>query len=326
MSKGIFTVSLDFELHWGGVEKRTLPAYAPYFLNTRKAIPRMLELFAGYGVHATWATVGFLFHESLRDLQDNLPAHQPAYPDSTISTYAYMRHHLIGPDETEDPFHFAPSLIRAIAATDGQELGTHTFSHYYCNEPGQSLETFREDLAAAQRIAAVYQTTLRSLVFPRNQYNEAYLKECYAQGIRAVRSNPASWFWTITIPGEENMWKRINRGADAFLPLSKTSFRLDQLYAPKGVPLCIPASRFLRPYDPKIGLLNTLRLQRIKNEMTYAARQGEIYHLWWHPHNFGWYPDQSIAGLLQLLEHYAQLKIKYGMVSMNMGEVVGCRL
>ena len=66
---GILTISLDFELHWGGFEKWPLgvkdgDSYNQYFLNTRQVIPKMLELFAEHEVHVTWATVGMLFHES----------------------------------------------------------------------------------------------------------------------------------------------------------------------------------------------------------------------------------------------------------------------
>ena len=70
MTKGIFTISLDFELHWGGFEKWSLPQYQQYFFNTRKVIPQMLSLFEKHEVHVTWASVGMLFHnnnESLRN-------------------------------------------------------------------------------------------------------------------------------------------------------------------------------------------------------------------------------------------------------------------
>ena len=321
MSPGIFTISLDFELHWGGVEKRTLPEYEPYFRNTRKVIPRMLDLFATYEVHATWATVGMLFHESLSELQANLPTQHPAYKDQSISIYHYLQTRCMGQQEQDDPFHFAPSLIRAIAATPHQEIGTHTYSHYYCNEPGQTPETFREDLRAAKRAAAPYEIQLNSLVFPRNQFIRDYLKVCYEEGIHTVRSNPNAWFWNITTPSNETLLKRIYRGADAFLAVSKTSYSLESLRHEPGVPLCIPASRFLRPYDPRLGPLNNLRLQRIKREMTVAAQLGEVYHLWWHPHNFGAYPEESMKGLVLLMEHYDSLKRKYGMGSRNMGEI-----
>ena len=56
---GIFTISLDFELHWGVHDQRPLAAYARNLLGAREAIPRMLELFDAIAL--TWATVGLLF-------------------------------------------------------------------------------------------------------------------------------------------------------------------------------------------------------------------------------------------------------------------------
>ena len=42
--KGIFTISLDFELHWGCFQNmKTINApEEQYFINTRNAIPQML--------------------------------------------------------------------------------------------------------------------------------------------------------------------------------------------------------------------------------------------------------------------------------------------
>ena len=80
----------------------------------------------------------------------------------------------IGVDEERDPEHLAGSLVELIGGSDGQEVGSHTFSHYYCLEPGQNEATFRADLAAAQAIALRRGLELTSLVLPRNQWNPAY--------------------------------------------------------------------------------------------------------------------------------------------------------
>jgi peptidoglycan/xylan/chitin deacetylase (PgdA/CDA1 family) len=321
MQQGIFTISLDFELHWGGVEKRTLPEYNQYFQNTREVIPRMLELFNEYGIHVTWATVGMLFHPSLRDLFAHAPKRRPLYEDSTISTYRYIAKELPEGGEQELPFHFAPSLIELIKATPNQEIGTHTYSHYYCNEPGQTVVDFRADLRAAVQVACTKGVQLRSLVFPRNQFNKDYLKVCYDEGIRVVRSNPMNWFWEISRPADETPWKRLNRGADAYLPISHTSYSLADLKIEKDLPLSLPASRFLRPYDPRLKNLNEIRIRRIMGEMAKAAEKGEVYHLWWHPHNFGSHPKQSLRSLKAILEKYRSLRDRKGFTSMNMAEI-----
>jgi peptidoglycan/xylan/chitin deacetylase (PgdA/CDA1 family) len=324
---GTFTISLDFELHWGGFEKWPLEDYKQYFLNTRTTIPEMLSLFAQHEVHVTWATVGMLFHNSREELLNNAPSQKPSYSVGELSAYNYINTKGIGSNEEEDPFHFASSLIKKIVAVPFQELGTHTFSHYYCNEKGQTLEQFRDDMAAAKRAAAQYGTSLRSLVFPRNQFNEHYLKVCFEEGIRVVRSNPLDWFWNIESTQGESMWKRLNRGMDAYFPIGKkNTYTLDSVPVHDGFPLSLPASRLLRPYNPKELFLNTFKINRICNEMERAAKRGEVYHLWWHPHNFGSFPAQSLDGLRKILKHYAYCRDRWQMNSRTMGELADLRL
>ncbi|MCU0358317.1 MAG: polysaccharide deacetylase family protein [Cyclobacteriaceae bacterium] len=355
--EGIFTISLDFELHWGGFEKWLLEPLAPsrkpqasvssateqritnlpngqagnyqpatnynqYFLNTRQVIPKLLQLFERHEVHVLWATVGMLMHQNKESLVANLPDRKPSYVHNELSAYHFMDSIGIGDNEDNDPFHYAHSLVTKILDTPYQELGSHTFAHYYCNEAGQTVEQFRADLQAAQKAASAYGVKLKSLVFPRNQFNDAYLKVCYEEGFSSVRSNPVDWFWKIETRNE-SMWKRLNRGLDAYVPLgSKNAFRLSSLDVRDGFPVCIPASRLLRPYRPKELMLNQCKIKRILNEMTQAAKAGDVYHLWWHPHNFGWYPAENLEGLRAILQHYAHLKRQYGMTSMSMGEMV----
>jgi peptidoglycan/xylan/chitin deacetylase (PgdA/CDA1 family) len=352
---GIFIISLDFELHWGGFDKWTLksvagsglPAspqnpggarakpgtddvylpvdkldYKNYFLNTREVIPEMLTLFAAHETHVTWATVGILFHKDKISLLNHAPQLKPAYEEQQLSAYHYMVNKGIGEDEESDPFHFAPSLVKKILATPFQELATHTFAHYYCNEAGQTPEQFRADLKAAVTSAALFGVELKSLVFPRNQFNADYLKVCYEEGITSVRTNPLDWFWKIDSTQSESMWKRLNRGLDAYFPVGqKNTYLMQSLKIVPGLPLFIPASRLLRPYNPKEYYLNTLKIDRIKGEITRAAKAGEVYHLWWHPHNFGAYPKESLSGLKEILNHYDHCKREYGMQSLSMGEI-----
>ncbi|MBL7858459.1 MAG: polysaccharide deacetylase family protein [Cyclobacteriaceae bacterium] len=337
MGKGVFTISLDFELHWGGFEKWPLAgqlpvtdnrqpgtgAYNQYFLNTRQVIPQMLALFEKYNVHVTWATVGMLFHETKRELLANAPEHKPAYVEQQLSAYHYINHVGIGDEEESDPFHFAPSLIRQILATPHQEVGTHTFAHYYCNEAGQNILQFQEDLRAAQRVAKEkYGCSLRSLVFPRNQFNDQYLKVCFEEGITSVRSNPLDWFWHIESTQHESAWKRLNRGLDAYFPIGKkNTYPIKSLQIRDGFPICVPASRLLRPYNPKEFFLNDFKIQRIMAEMNRAAQRGEVYHVWWHPHNFGNYPEESLQALEKILHNFQRCKTRHGMDSLNMGEL-----
>jgi hypothetical protein len=88
-----------------------------------------------------------------------------------------------------------------------------------------------------------------------------------------------------------------------------------------AVPQNIPSSRFLRPYRPRLRALEPLRLRRIRSGLRHAARNGRIYHLWWHPHNFGIHLERNLEFLRAVLEEFRELSRRHGMVSRNMGEL-----
>ena len=319
---GVFVISLDFELHWGGFEKWPLSTYKTYFDRTLESIPVVLSLFGQKGIHSTWATVGILLYNNFEEVRSGFPKLKPTYADRRLSAYHYIESTGIGESQQEDPYHYAGSVIDKILATPGQELGTHSFAHYYCNEPGQTVEQFRADIQAAKIATSQYIDHLDSLVFPRNQFNRHYLRACAEEGIGIVRSNPVDWWWQIDSTQAESKWKRLNRGLDAYFHIGgKTSYRLDQVSQIEGVYL-LPASRLLRPYRPKEFFLNGKKISRIKSEMTRAAQTGEVYHLWWHPHNFGNYTQQNIDGLVEIIDHFDLLRKNHGMQSMSMGEVL----
>jgi peptidoglycan/xylan/chitin deacetylase (PgdA/CDA1 family) len=316
MKKGIFTISLDFELLWGIFDKVGTNYRQSYFSNTRKLIPEMLDLFAEYKVAVTWATVGMLFAENEEEWKTYSPINPPKYREKDLSAYEWTKIHGIRP-----AVHFAPELIRQILDTPDQELGSHTFAHYYTMMRGQSPAQFREDLKATQRIAkAKFGVKLSSLVFPRNQINELYLPICLEEGYTQVRSNPKNWFWQDT--QHEYLSKKLFRSADCFFSvMEKTSYPAQDFKQLQNEPLLIPASRILRPFSKLNRLFNSVRLRRAKEEMKLAASINEIYHLWWHPHNFGIDPQGTLKELQEILLYFSQLNDQFGMESKNMAQL-----
>ena len=55
--------------------------------------------------------------------------------------------------------------------------------------------------------------------------------------------------------------------------------------------------------------------------MSRAARTGTVYHLWWHPHNFGADLETNVRFLEAILDHYKRLADRYGMHSRSMTEL-----
>lgn len=316
MHNAALVISLDFELYWGVRDKRSLDQCRKRMDGVHLAIPRILSLFSRYDIHATWATVGFLFFRDAEELIARAPHPKPSYTNHSLSPYSYVE--MSGVPEKN--LHFAPSLIDDIAAVKGQEIGSHTLSHYYCLEDGQTVEQFQADLITAMDVAKAKGLDLKTLVFPRNQSDEAYIRAFADLGGQAYRGNEFSSLYRASSASGHNLIKRAGRLLDAYLNLSgSNTYKLE---APaSGGCLNIPSSRFLRPYSKRLSLFDGLKLKRIKDAMTYAAENNEIFHLWWHPHNFGVDTDENLRFLERVLSHYAILRENQGMASMSMGEV-----
>jgi phosphosulfolactate synthase len=318
MRGGAFVVSLDFELHWGVRDLWSVNDYRQNLLGARAAIPALLRLFEEFEIHATWATVGLLFFESRDEMLGAFPARRPAYVAPGLSPYGALDD--VGRNEREDPFHFAPSLIRRIADTPGQEIGTHTFSHYYCLEPGQSVDDFRADLECAQGVArAKIGRAAESIVFPRNQITDESLGVCRDLGLVAYRGNLDHWAYRADRrDATQSSLRRALRLADSYAPLTGTNVHAGRPAA--ALPVDVPASRYLRPYFPALRRFEPLRLQRIAGALERAATTGATFHLWWHPHDFGDHLDANLAFLRRVLVRFARLRDRYGMESLTMAE------
>ena len=64
-----------------------------------------------------------------------------------------------------------------------------------------------------------------------------------------------------------------------------------------------------------------LKLKRIKKGMRHAAKKNEMFHLWWHPHNFGAQMDENFRNLEEIFKTYAALNKSYGFESITMTEL-----
>ncbi len=314
---GHFVISLDFELMWGVRDHRSVADYGDAVLGGRAAIPRMLDLFARHGVRATWATVGMLMARSRDEIMDHAPALRPAYRSAGESPYAFVAGGL-GRGENDDPWHFGRSLVDRIAETPGQEIGTHSFSHFHYLEPGFGPEAFAADLDAARGIAAAAGLAPRSVVFARNQLDETAINIAVARGFPAFRGNPDSPLYRARAGAGNSAAIRLGRLLDSVAPLSQAPVRGWARALHGGVD--VPASRFLRPWNAGAPLLSRLHLRRILREMDHAARAGSVYHLWWHPHNMGRQTEANLARLEAILRHFRALADSHGMQSRAMAD------
>ncbi|HZF45885.1 MAG TPA: hypothetical protein VEZ26_06090 [Sphingomonadaceae bacterium] len=315
---GRLVISLDFELMWSVRDHRTTAEYGDAVLGGRAAIPEVLKRFASRGIRATWATVGFVFAQTRDEILDHAAHVRPHYLDPRSSPYAFIQNGL-GRNENEDPLHFGYSLVERIAETHGQEVATHSFSHFCCLEPGHSPDAFAADLTAAHNIARTKGHRLETLVFARNQMDDRYVSIAKAQGIKAYRGNPPGFAYSPRPASENGKIIRLARLLDSVIPVAG---RLDYPDPSRDAGVTnIPASRFLRPFNPAYPAFSWFQVRRIHREMEIAARDNRIYHLWWHPHNFGRSTAGNLRQLDSILDRFVELRGRYGMQSCTMKDL-----
>lgn len=317
---GSLVISLDFEMMWGCHDWSSVEEYGRTNIkNVRLVIARITELFENYGIHATFATVGFIFCRNKNDALAWKPSKLPSYNNPIRSPFrdGYIQ----GIREEDEFLFFAPEVIQQLNNNPRMEIGSHTFSHYFCLESGQTREQFRADIEAAIEVANRDKIKCKSIVFPRNEVSKDYLEECAFYGFMAYRGN-ARKFFDHSSSRWKNIYNKISRFLDAYVNWGGLTTTTYSSIDTSEQPINIPASRMLRPYMRNFRWLESWRLQRIKKEMLHAAKHHELYHLWWHPHNFGYNIDENLAFLEEVLKSYRFCNEKYGMRSYTMSEFV----
>jgi peptidoglycan/xylan/chitin deacetylase (PgdA/CDA1 family) len=164
MTHAKFVISLDFEMFWGVEDTQSVAGYGRNVLGEWQAIPQMLARFQAHRVNVTWATVGAIM---CRDYREWRARRRSAIPSASApAAHADVEDALV---RQYPKLFFARPLVERILETDGQELATHTYSHFYCKDADATPEGFLDDLARASSLAAEMGAGFRTIVFPRNQ-------------------------------------------------------------------------------------------------------------------------------------------------------------
>ena len=270
----------------------------------REVVPALLRLFRSYEIRATWATVGAIGCTDWEEYFRRAP--QP--PDyKSVSLKVKPEYAALDPDGR---LHFAPHLIEQIVGTPGQELGSHTFSHLYLREEGITAQDVAADLAAASALFRErFGVEPVSLVFPRNQ--AAFTETVSAAGIKIWRGNPGPWYYECEDSRHNGPLPRAMKLLDGINPLRRQAAPLQGDMT--------RATMFLRLGLPP--LLWAAHRKRIENELN-ALRSGEIFHLWFHPHNVS--PDMTLhlARVEQALELISQARERGTLTSRTMADLL----
>ncbi len=315
LERGVFTISLDFELIWG-----TLDLFGPqgfrhaYEIERKEVIDRLLALFVEFEVPATWCMLGHLFldrcsSEGGSKHPEIVRPHHAWHPEDWFL-------HDPCRNEESDPLFYGRSLLEKIRACPvPQEIGSHSFSHVIFSDGGCSRETAESEVAASVRAAREVGVDLRSFAFPRNQVGHLEVLRDY--GFTCYR-------------GPDPLWYEQGSGRKAAKRLAHLWDVLRASEPPVGLPQLtsvgiwnIPGSMI---YFPMHGLRRyipiSLRVRRAVKGLEAAAREKRIFHLWFHPTNLAFQMEQMLDGLRAILEHAATLRANDALTFLPMGALV----
>ncbi len=317
LERGVFTISIDFELIWGTLDLFGPEQFGKHCAAERSLIKRLLDLFVEFDISATWCTLGHLFLDRCN------PQNGVKHPEIVRPEHAWCRHDWFEHDpcgsEESAPLFFGGSLIDKIRACPvPQEIGCHSFSHVIFGDEGCSRATAASELAACVHLARQRGIELRSFAFPRNRVG--YLDILLDHGFVCYRGPEPVWYemrpWPETL-------KRLARLWEVLLVLAPPTVLPEKTLA--GI-WNIPGSMI---YFPMHGWRRHLplswRVKRAVKGLHAAARQKRIFHLWFHPTNLADQTEKMFHGVRQILEQARTLRRQGRLVVMPMAALAGTR-
>ncbi len=318
-NKGKFIISLDFELFWGlaGWTEEQLFDYKTRIEGAVCALKRITEVLSKYQMKCTIGYVSGIQYNNVDEFLEAAPTERPTYNNKVFSSYELLLS-LVREEKIPQELLFRPDAVEMLKNNPLIELASHTFSHYYALEEGQTITQFESDIKTAKEENKKNGIDTVSIIFPRNQIPREYKKICADCGFTHIRGNEESLLYRSESTPSKFDYKRVLRLIDCYFNLTgHHSFKTPK----RDVLTDVTASRFLRPYSKALSFLEPLKIKRIKKDMLYAARHGEIYHLWWHPHNFGLFKEECINQLIEICQWFDSMRTTYEMESLFMREV-----
>jgi peptidoglycan/xylan/chitin deacetylase (PgdA/CDA1 family) len=315
LERGVFILSLDFELIWGTVDVGGPEPYRRTCETEREVVlDRLLELLSEFDISATWCVVGHLFLSSCAP-QDGIKHPEIVRPSHSWTTDDWFSADPAG-TETSDPIFYGASLIERIRSCRvAQEIGCHSFSHVIFGDEGCSHQTAESEIAECVRLAADRGLQLRSFAFPRNRVGHLDVLQEY--GFTCYRGPEPVWHESSRLPRPV---KRLAHLADV------VSARRPPVVVPEesheGV-WNIPGSMMFFPMrGARRYIPVSVRVRRAVKGLERAATEGRIFHLWFHPTNLVDEQEQMFAGLRSIFESVDRLRAASRIAVVPMGQAI----
>ena len=309
LDRGVFTLSLDFELIWGSRDlyARDLTPLAREARVTRAEVfAPLLDLLVRHDICATWATVGHLFLGEAHAPPTITPPHHTWHPGPWLADVPLGA-------EAEHPAFYGRSLVERLVEA-GQDVGSHSFTHPIFGDEGCSREAADSDLARCVEAAADLGVALRSFVFPRNRPGHVDLLAKH--GFTCWRGPDVARWNQPDVPRPLNRASHLavvaaGQAAPTVLPFRDTY----------GL-WCIPGSGSFLPINGVRRLIPIRqRVRRARRSIDHAAREGRISHFWIHPINLAHAPARLLDAMRAIIEHAARLRDRGELEILSMAAV-----
>lgn len=265
---GKLTISIDLELAWGVWDSLSAQQLQLAESEERPICAALIELFDRHQVPATWAMVAALLDEKSGKER----------PGPVKCWYA--------PDIVE----------QLLGAKTPHEIGSHGGHHIYFDRI--DAPTAETDLAYAREIHKAHDLPFTSIVFPRNAVG--HLGTLERAGLRVYRG-PDAGLATSLRRSSEPLGQAAHFGGQ-LLPLPPPVVKATRRAALTNVP---GSMLLIARNGPRRFVLPSVTRAKLELGLARARRQGDIFHLWFHPSNFYYRRDERLATLDWFLERAA---------------------
>ncbi len=303
--RGVFTISLDFELLWGSFDSGKHRKFIDHFARdggafaaTRSIVDRLLALFQKYEIPVTWATLGHLFLDHCE------PVEGIKHPDMPRPQHSWFRQDWYTHDPCKDyraePLWYGRDLIEKIlAAKPKHEIGSHSFSHVIFSDAGCTTEVAEAELNKCVELARELNLKLESFVFPRNQLG--HLDLLPKHGFRIARDGAPMWFLGF----RSRTLRRAAHMVDDLIAVTPNC-GLPKQTAP-GFWMA-PVSMFLQSMDgPRRLIPAGSRVRKGIKGIERAVKEKSLFHLSFHPtENLCFSTDRMFRALEEIIAHAAR--------------------
>lgn len=300
LKRGVFTLSFDFELIWGTLDRAGPDGFArACAIEREQIVGKLLAMLDDLEIPATWCVLGHVM------LPSCWPSHGVKHPDIVRPRHSWHPDDWFIDDpcgnELSNPNFYGASLVDRIRACGvPQEIGCHSFSHPIFSDSGCSQETAESEVAACTRIAAAQSIQMHSFAFPRNRVG--HLDVLRKHGFVFFRGPEPNWYERPRTPASIRRAAHLTDVVLARRPPLVLPYRVGELWNVPGSMIYLPAHG-IRRFIPV-----RRRVRRALKGLDGAAREKKLFHLWLHPTNLADRPPEMLAGLRTVLEHASELR------------------